>query len=232
MSITTAITTPRLKLMKPADADDFTPADFVATFGILDNTPGVTPVANNSTIKTLEATLTPDQNGSLYIQNDNGALWQFVMATTVQPGKGVMRRVNTGGMLRSVPCIDPFAATAGAGDAEVVTQNRLVPPTTFVAQGGRNVFAYFTVTGVGNTGTYHWSKICLWMDGQVMDRSQMFNVTGHGISHRIMVGLGVLAADVTHTIVVTLSGLGSVAVGDTSVNSVGGSAGHLYVFEI
>lgn len=90
----TASKTSRLGLMNPVGSDAFVTSDFSQTFGILDQNPGVLPVANAAARPTSYGTA---QHGSLVYQTDLG-----IMLAWNQPNSGVTGqwvRVGTAGYL-------------------------------------------------------------------------------------------------------------------------------------
>lgn len=109
--------------MSPVDSDPFDPADYAATFGILDAVPGLTMVNNYSGLTALN--WGTNQHGSPVLQRDNGALWWWDNPS----GSGTWKRLNSIGLIdRSVQSADvSTSAVSGNGVKVVQTGNLTIP---------------------------------------------------------------------------------------------------------
>jgi hypothetical protein len=151
--------------MQPASGDNFTLSDFDDTFQKLDNAPGVTPVANYAAISALAATLTTSQNNSIYLQADNGSLWQWVKPGA---GAGSFRKINTTGLLRSVT----QAATVTTTTTDPAAAPSMVS-TTFTMPGGRAIGLLFQHHTVANSGSFGYSYVALYINNTFATSSIM-----------------------------------------------------------
>jgi hypothetical protein len=115
--------TPRLNLMRPVDSDLFDPADYTATFDILDLQPGVRPVANYAALTALSWGI--PQHGSRAIQMDNLAEWMWYNPS----GSGTWKRTNSVGLIKQVLQTSDVSssATSGSGPLVVTTGNVTAP---------------------------------------------------------------------------------------------------------
>jgi hypothetical protein len=112
VAIGTSSHTPRLGLMRPVNADIFTPDDFRGSFDQIDQYPGVYLAADRDH---LPSGWPPERHGMLAVEQDNGLLWQWYRPNT---GAGIWRRITGGGLVGYVagPAADMHTgATEGNG---------------------------------------------------------------------------------------------------------------------
>lgn len=218
----TATTTPRLGLLSPTSADEFDISDFVATMSILDNAPGIKPVANYAS---LPAGLTTAQHGSVFLQLDNGSLWMWN-----KPGApaGSFKKINSVGMIQGVPQAAPVSTSTTSPSSAPSLIN-----TTFTFPGGRTCIAFMSTSGAKNSGTFGYSVLELWVNGNLAESSLMSGgAPNKEISHRLFQPMnpgnyGGCTPGATTTIKVTARAT-SYGGGTTTVDA----GGQLYIFEI
>lgn len=121
----TATNTPRLALPNPVDSDTFQTSDFSGAFTKLDNTPGFTMVNNFASLPTGWTTA---QHGSVVIQLDNGAQWQWYQPS----GGGVWRRINSLGVLSTVAQATTAQTTTTSPGVQAVTTSVTVPGGRYI----------------------------------------------------------------------------------------------------
>jgi hypothetical protein len=216
----TAATTPRLGLMLPNSSDTFAIADFDSTFTKLDNTPGITPVANYAALPT---NLTSSQHGSVYLQSDNGSLWMWNKPSSAA---GAWKKINTVGMLGTA------AQTATVSTASTsLPSGAVLVSLNYTAAGGRRVLAFFSIDQVYNNGSYGYSQVGMFLDGgstSVETSIGSGGASGKSISHHMLQDCGSPAPGSSHSVTVKLASVAS-AGGGTSTTA---ALGQLYVWEI
>lgn len=149
----TASKTPNLGLMNPVGSDDFEVTDFSSTFGILDQNPGILPVANQASRPTGWGAA---QHGRRVWQADQNIEWVWY-----QPSTGV-----GGQWLRTYP----KGWLAGAQNGNASTGNTtfgagpVVLSVTALIPGGRPVKVNYSFYDCLNetTGT---SIVSIWENG-------------------------------------------------------------------
>lgn len=208
--------------MLPQGSDNFVIADFDDTFTRLDNAPGVTPVASYAALTVLGGTLGTAQHGSLYLTKDNFGLWMWNRPTSAA---GTFVKINTRGQLASASMTIP-ASTSANSDLTGFT----LLTTTFVAPGGRNVYAFFSHPEVTNSGSFGASSVSMWLDNGIVERSIAYSGSPtQPVSHRLFQACGVLDPGSSHTIKVTMAAH-STAGGATTTSAT--ASGQLYVWEV
>lgn len=131
----TANKTARLKLMLPQGSDPFTPTDFVDTFNILDQYPGIKYVANYAG---LPAGLTSANHGQIWAAMDtiatygSPALWMWNRPSGASSGSWV--RANSLGFLTDATLATAKATTSTSISSPIVDVAFNVTPP-----GGREV---------------------------------------------------------------------------------------------
>lgn len=125
--MSTASHTPSLGLMSPVASDPFDPADFDATFAILDANPGVLTVANQSSRPTGWSS---NQHGRLVWQADLNVMWIWNQPSSGTGGSWV--RLGSYGLLGSAVNPTQINATQVNWTAAPVAVQ-----TTVMVPGGR-----------------------------------------------------------------------------------------------
>lgn len=212
--------------MVPSSSDNFVISDFDDTFTTLDNTPGITPVANYAGISTLAGTLTSAQDGSVFLQKDNGCLWQWI-----KPGApaGSFKKMTSVGLIKVANQTAAIStSTTVLGSAPTIVT------TTFVYPGNRWVFLFFSHPNISNSGSFGYSQVDMWIGAGVAEYSLMSGgAPNKSISHRLIQGIapgtGTPAADPGATITIKVTCRSTAYGGGTTTAPV---AGQLYIFEL
>jgi hypothetical protein len=142
----TAQVTPKLKLMRPLDSDQFESSDFYDTFTALDARPGIALVDSYAGLGTLASTNAygVNQHGLMALDRHNNALWWYSNPS----GTGTWKRANsTGSLFHGYQGTNVVTkATTGNGSLVSDTNNFTVP-------GGRALQINFDFSGDNTSGS-------------------------------------------------------------------------------
>lgn len=185
----TANTSPRLALMLPQNSDPFNPDDYVATFTKLDNTPGVTLVANFAALPT---NLTSAQHGSPYMQLDNGSEWYWYQPSSGSPGS--WKRRNSLGVLGQANQTASSISTTTTVAASGPTLCTLTIPNM---PGGRWLGLMVNVA-IGNS---HGVSVCsVWVNSALFREISFYGNAGNHFSNYVTLAYPPVAAGSTLTV--------------------------------
>lgn len=123
----TANVTPRLKLMKPLDSDQYETQDYADSFTIIDNNPGVALVDSYAGLATLASSngYGTAQNGLLAYDRHNNAMWRYLNTS----GSGSWVRANSVGLLKQVTqSVNVTTSTVNSPGILVLTSGVITVP--------------------------------------------------------------------------------------------------------
>lgn len=206
--------------MLPAGSDNFVISDVDTTMSILDGKPGITPVNNYAA---LPSTLTTAQHGSIYLQLDNGSLWQWSKPGS---GAGTWKKLNTVGLIALVS----QGSTVTTSTTDPASAPAMIN-TNFTVPGGRAVLLVFEHPRISNNGSFGYSCVELWRDGvNVLDSFQSGGSSSKDVSHVLLrvVPSGTLGAPGTTVNIKATVRSTSYGGGATSAPA----SGTLYIIEI
>jgi hypothetical protein len=218
----TANYTPRLHLMAPTNSDTFTPDDFTTTFGVLDQYPGVRPVASYAALPT---GLTNAQHGSMFVQTDNQAMWMWNKPTPTATGSWI--RTNTVGLLGS-DAIDADKSTSATDDAHAAT---IMSIPNFPIPGGRRLLVQTFIFALSNSGTGGIAHAMLLENGSAVTRGYTNSDPTNSVCVSMYHITGVYAQGTQFNFSVKIRGFAGTHGGGTTTAQAGGGT-YLQVYEI
>lgn len=171
----TANVTPKLKLMKPLDSDQFEAQDYADTFSILDNQPGVALVDSYAGLSTLAASnggWGVNQHGLMALDRHNNALWWWKCPA----GTGVWTRANSVGLLKQVTQSIAVSTTATTGNGILVADSGLL-----TVPGGRTIKIDVNFDADNTAGDLSLGVFFL-LDGSALLKEYVFRL-GPGIGY-------------------------------------------------
>lgn len=167
----TASKTPNLGLMSPVLSDSFDPQDFVETFGILDQNPGIRQIPNEVG---RPSNLGSNQHGRMYWQADQNIMWVWDQPSSVVAGN--WRRSGSKGWLGGAY----NAAQVNTTAMSVNTAPTIVNVNT-MAPGGRPLLILFRWVFIGNDSA-KFATINLLANSSNLHEAR-FNGNGFGVAY-------------------------------------------------